>query len=169
MVLLSFYFVLNCATVLYCVWSWWCSPKISEEEQQRREGPNMIRLLPPARMFAKSNVLRMSAVSKDAREHFFCEFTMTGTNAVSQESIRAILEAEVEQASARYREIAAECRALMDNVPPERSDLAVLFPLTALEHEKSAAIKALCNAVRRYNDFVLRGKVPEDLVNSPEN
>jgi hypothetical protein len=33
--LVSIYFVLNIATVLYCIWSWWRSPEISEGEQQR--------------------------------------------------------------------------------------------------------------------------------------
>jgi hypothetical protein len=86
--------------------------------------------------------------------------TMLSTN-----EIHAILQADVDRTGDDYRARAAEFRAAVADVPSHIPGSDASLFVKQASQKQANAIQAYCEAVERFNAFVLRGEVPHDLMN----
>ena len=82
----------------------------------------------------------------------------------SGDDIRASLQGDVDHTREQYRARAAEFKAAVADVSSDVPGSAVSLFVRQAAHNQADAIQAFCEAVRRYNGFVLRGEVPGDLM-----
>ena len=77
----------------------------------------------------------------------------------SRVEIEEILKAEFDLAKSRYESARAEVAQVGNEVPSE-------LPLERIENasrDETAARQAFTAALQRFNDFILRGEIPDDL------
>ena len=82
----------------------------------------------------------------------------------SGDDIRASLQADVDRTRQQYHARASEFREAIADVPSSIPGSGASLFVRQAAHKQADAIQAFCEAVRRYDGFVLRGEVPFDLL-----